>query len=1021
MQSIENLIDGKRYEETYDAFEILRTELKAQKQWEHYFEVLFEEFSFANGQDNLEHCEAIIKIAEAQNQRLYNNTVTSYLGDTYLFRTVLGYMKADFPNSIENGKKAVPIFQQFGEVKKEAMTHRWLSIAFDLIGEVDSSIVHLQKAIALFKSLDDDDLEPALLGKCLTYLGGTYAYEQQKEKAVETLNEAMRYALANKDSITLAESYGYFAYLAIQDYKFQEALEYYFKSINLMSAVKGEDYTGIGVSFNGIGTLYYAQSNFEDAKYFFEKSNRLDIEEYGVSHPYTLNTAMNIANCLKALGLHEEATIQYNKILQYIPEDSNYGTLRFTLLINKAKNYWTAGDTTNAVDQYTQLYEQRYDILEEGHPYLIELYQDLAAIADKEVVADRHINQVIALLSDQKLAIKDIEQLDLEYIDHYDYLLNVIGLKIENVLKTYEIENDPKHLERASTYASKGLEVFDFAIQTAVSPEQQAALIQNAQNYLQIVLRLFGEQYEISTDQANPIEVFNTIERYRALQLNRGISAKKINLRASAGDSLLSKESALIAKIAETKQPLANDKLAVNVEDSTAILSEVADLRNELTQVQDQIAEKYPQLTNDFNESLMLRDIQPYLENGTALIEYFLEDRGLTILATTKDTALYHYQKLAPEFSKQIEFMQRLTSSYPNDEKTLIAQRDSFLQIGYELYQFLLSPVFKKLDADKIVLIPDKSLAYFPFEILLTDRLTDETSRSYRVLPYVFHKYCIRYEYSAKFMGISSSPSANNRLLAIAPIFSENTIAMRGEMDSLNFTRAFSKMRASNSDITHNVKETESISKMWGGEAWIEQQISKTQFKLEAGKYDILHLATHAYADKDYPDYAHFELGKSKQESLNEGGLLYAFELEQMNLQAKLAVLSACETGVGKYQGGEGLRSLARAFKYAGCPNIVTSLHKVEDRSTSSLMIQFYEYLKAGQGKAIALQNAKKEHLKSNSSVKCHPFFWSNFILIGDNASVSQATDFKWYWMVIGIVSALLLIFIFYKRSRNTY
>jgi CHAT domain-containing protein len=86
--------------------------------------------------------------------------------------------------------------------------------------------------------------------------------------------------------------------------------------------------------------------------------------------------------------------------------------------------------------------------------------------------------------------------------------------------------------------------------------------------------------------------------------------------------------------------------------------------------------------------------------------------------------------------------------------------------------------------------------------------------------------------------------------------------------------------------------------------------------------------------------------------------ILSAGEISQMRLNARLSVLSACHTGEGQVQGGEGLLGLAWAFRAAGVPSLVVSHWSVDDATTKQLMVRFYQELKSGKPKDEALQTA---------------------------------------------------------------
>jgi CHAT domain-containing protein len=143
---------------------------------------------------------------------------------------------------------------------------------------------------------------------------------------------------------------------------------------------------------------------------------------------------------------------------------------------------------------------------------------------------------------------------------------------------------------------------------------------------------------------------------------------------------------------------------------------------------------------------------------------------------------------------------------------------------------------------------------------------------------------------------------------------------------------------------------------------------------------------------------------------------MYFKELYTKAIPAEMVVLSACNTGAGKLVEGEGIMSLSRAFTYAGVKSTVVSLWQVPDKETSEIMLLFYEQLKKGLSKHVALANAKQQFIKANP-LKSHPYFWSGFILIGNNDQIVAATPWMKY---VGVAIAILLlsVFIFLLRKK---
>jgi CHAT domain-containing protein len=116
---------------------------------------------------------------------------------------------------------------------------------------------------------------------------------------------------------------------------------------------------------------------------------------------------------------------------------------------------------------------------------------------------------------------------------------------------------------------------------------------------------------------------------------------------------------------------------------------------------------------------------------------------------------------------------------------------------------------------------------------------------------------------------------------------------------------------------------------------------------------------------------------------LTDDGILTGLEVAALDLRGtKLVVLSACETGVGDVQIGEGVYGLRRALVLAGSESQVMSLWQVEDTATRDLMIGFYRRMLAGAGRADALRDAQLELIATAG--RQHPYYWASFIQSGD-------------------------------------
>ena len=141
-----------------------------------------------------------------------------------------------------------------------------------------------------------------------------------------------------------------------------------------------------------------------------------------------------------------------------------------------------------------------------------------------------------------------------------------------------------------------------------------------------------------------------------------------------------------------------------------------------------------------------------------------------------------------------------------------------------------------------------------------------------------------------------------------------------------------------------------------------------------------------------------------------------------MQLQARMAVLSACNTGYGKLQKGEGIMSMARGFIFAGVPSIIITLWAVEDQSGSILMSKFYQNLVEGMEIDEALQEAKLQYLQEADQLSAHPYLWSGYVSIGSTDALIVHVFGKVYQLItalFGLGLILFLIFRFRKRRKR--
>jgi CHAT domain-containing protein len=162
-------------------------------------------------------------------------------------------------------------------------------------------------------------------------------------------------------------------------------------------------------------------------------------------------------------------------------------------------------------------------------------------------------------------------------------------------------------------------------------------------------------------------------------------------------------------------------------------------------------------------------------------------------------------------------------------------------------------------------------------------------------------------------------------------------------------------------------------------------------------------------------------------DELPEDDVLHTYEIYNMKLKGFMAVLSACSTGSGKLQKGEGVISLARAFAFAGMPSVVMTLWDVEDITSGYIIPDFYNILSKGFRKDQSLRLSKLNYIRAASrEIEAHPAFWAGFVIYG-NKQPFRHTRLEIYIILLIILVLLMAIistvlikrYILFKRTQS--
>lgn len=462
-------------------------------------------------------------------------------------------------------------------------------------------------------------------------------------------------------------------------------------------------------------------------------------------------------------------------------------------------------------------------------------------------------------------------------------------------------------------------------------------------------------------------EAFEIAEQSKAMLLMEGLLENQALERDPQNAVLVDRRQVLTAYISQIRKQLAqsgtNPQLSIALTTARRNLEEV----NRRIQAQNP---NYSDLVNAFTV-VTPTQLQPQLrDQQRALVEYFHTDSALHILVVTADTLAAVRVPLDATFGGQLRRFTQCLHAYtgraPQEELAELVSTSAAVK------QVVWDPIDPLVRAyHRVTVIPDGPLSLLSFEaLLLPSTESDPTqSKKLRDLRYLLDVYTISYDYSGTYLAsrrqVPASPEW--RTLAIAPSFGDHA-----SVEALpNTVHGVKRLARDYSNIS----------------TLLEAEASKPNFVTLAPNYDVLDIATHGSFDHgDFLRSALYFAPIGDSDSL-----LTVEELYRLKLRTQLAILEACESGLGDVREGEGVMSLARAFTYAGCRSVLMSLWDVaESQSTRQIMRAFYQNLCEGMPRDEAITAAKRSFLaqaRSGSSGLAHllhPYYWAEMVLIGD-------------------------------------
>jgi CHAT domain-containing protein/tetratricopeptide (TPR) repeat protein len=981
----------------------------------------------------------------------------------------------------------------------------------------------------------------SVYGKILYYRGFSYIKSQEFDKAEKLLKtaEVLFYKYDPKHNF-YANTLNGIAILYYTLGKFENAKEYFKKSLEVKKLIYGTDHSEFASTLNNLASVEYAIGNFEEAAELYEQTKAIQKKVLGKKDPSYTVTLNNIGGLYERLGRYSEAEALYleclnirreflgTKHLLYATSLFNLGMLYSNLkLDNEAKPLLLEAatvykdllgaeseDYAMVINTTASMYEQMfayykaeplykeaiaiyYKIFGENHHKYTGALINMASLLNNQKRYDEalffaqkayDINKKIAgnthlqfggsalelakalsangktkeaeklflesALSYEKSVgkkhqwyIKVINELSEFYINtgrkkealqlifesiklncncnpgdkinerFYNTIIGSVLTNTDEMLNSlYKLYSFDSELFKSNKYekiliSEIALSLLNKFRASLIGDEDKTRLLQTNNLWIHNILEILDTEKEIE-------KAFEISEKSKSVLMRDLINTQKAYSYAELPEKLKKKEKELQIKKNALEAQMSELSVAVN---NDSLLNLINNVNIEIKKFRALVSSEYPKYADIKYEKndILSADLKKIIPSNSAVIEYAWGENYLFIFYVDQSNIKITKKLLSElDLDSKIKKFRKSLTDFENLNKLNEVQKKELNTLSNDLYKILLKDIIYKKDKKNLIIIPDGPIAHLPFEALLTE--LPEGNSNFHNLPYLLNKYSVSYHYSLSLLKENRAQlkkTSNGKIIAFAPDYNKSSKPY--ELRSPNQL----ELRKVLSDLPAAKTEVKNLEKAFKGYFCYDLDATEKTFKSETKNYSIIHLAMHGLLNEAHPILS--SLAFTEDGDSTENNFLQAYEISKLELNADLVVLSACETGYGRFETGNGTASLARAFMYAGVPSLVVSLWQVNDASTAEIMQLFYANLAKGMDKAEALRQAKLKYIaECKNPMMAHPAFWAAFVQIGDSRPVKimqLGIDYMFVLYVLGLISVMVMaIYLLYFRLKKS-
>jgi len=774
--------------------------------------------------------------------------------------------------------------------------------------------------------------------------------------------------------------------------KYSAAEKLYLQAIDIIKEKLGVKHLYYAIYISNLAGLYKKMGRLDKAEDLYKTVIDIIENTLGKSHYRYASAANNLANLYSAMSKLDDARTYFDISIQSLVASLGKSNYRYaSFLRNKASNEILAGNYNTADTLLKEAADSAKSSLGSNHPIFSEFLTALADLKLKEEdfhAAEQYYLQAEKLIETSysdihplnalvKFNLATLYNLNNNPKKAKSFFLKSLDITLENIKRNFPSMSEKEKSQYYETIKNR----FELFNNFATKYKDSDDFIENIINYrLKTKALLFSASRKVrdrifASGDSNLIDIFKLWQSQRDyLAKLYGLSNDEIHKQKINLDSLENLANALEKEISLSSEIFAkyHDKDTIKWQNISACLG------NNEAAVEIIRFRKFGKIKNKFKNNVYINDLTDSVVYAAIIIKNNKNKNGkpldIVILKNGNDMENIYLKNYARSIRFKIDdnysynaFWKPINDKFKGIKTIYFSTDGCYNQINIAS---LRNPVNSKYLCDER-------------DLRLLTSLKDllEIKENIYITKIIKHKS----KYNNHITMI------NMLFLFGSPLFNTDS----------NMVSNIPELKGTEEEVISI--DNMLLSKKWKVDKYIGKDALESVIKA-TNSPEILHIATHglflnknssskqfgnAYNKEDNPLLRSLLLFTGAENSLltdnyrelnEEDGILTAYEAMNLNLdKTNLVVLSACETGLGETQNGEGVYGMQRAFMAAGAKSVIMSLWTVSDEATMKLMTLFYQNLLNGMESREAFNKA----VKTMKNIYKDVYYWAAFVLVG--------------------------------------